>query len=103
MSADNRFLAHLSATATPEERLAQLKVMLLGALEDGSLTVTELRELRAARAALGLSVEQVRALRGEVYHAALQRAERDHQFSSRELDLLNQILQFFNDTWEGQA
>lgn len=96
MNIAHRLLMSLPADATPEERLALLREQLFLALEDGRLTVAELQALRATRVALGLSVEQSRGLRAEVYHAALQRAQRDDRLSPLELETLNQIMQFFN-------
>ncbi|CAM3631323.1 Tellurite resistance protein [Deinococcus saxicola] len=101
MNTSNRLLVNLPADATTAERLSHLRQAILAALEDGTLTVAELQALREARVALGISPLQARTLRAEIYHAALLRAQEDDHLSSRELEMLNQLLLFFNTLKDG--
>ncbi|MBC7645632.1 MAG: hypothetical protein H7095_00760 [Pseudopedobacter sp.] len=90
------FETTLPLTAPTTERLEQMKALILEALEDDQLTRTEMKGLRDARVKLGLSVEEVRSLRREIYSQALERCNADNVLSKDEVELLNRIMLYFN-------
>ena len=90
------FETTLPLSAPTQERLEQMKALILEALEDDQLTRTEMKGLRDARVKLGLSVEEVRSLRREIYNQALERCNADNVLSKDEVELLNRIMVYFN-------
>ncbi|MBB6097963.1 hypothetical protein HNR42_001386 [Deinobacterium chartae] len=91
----NRFLRHLRDHPV-EERCDVLRALLLSALEDGTLTDLELRELREAREEMGLTLQQARVLRAELYAETLRRSADPQRLRPGELETLNRLLQYFN-------
>ena len=90
------FETTLPLSAPTEQRLEQMKELILEALEDDQLTRTEMKGLRDARVKLGLSVEEVRSLRREIYNQALKRTQEDNALSKTEVELLNRIMLYFD-------
>ncbi len=87
----------LPLTATSTERLEAMKNIILEALEDDQLSQTEMKALHDARVNLGLSPEEVRSLRHDIVGQVSQRIQADGKLNSAELELLNRVLQYFNN------
>jgi hypothetical protein len=91
------FKTTLPLTAPSTERLEAMKNIILEALSDDELTQTEMKALHDARVKLGLSSAEVRSLRHDIVGQVSQRIQSDGELSSSELELLNRVLQYFNN------
>lgn len=96
MSVLARIFAWFRLDSARRKRIAELRVMARAALLDGVLSDDELSALVARQRALGLSDEDVRFFRNELFQMALTAAAADRRVTPKEEESLERIARHFN-------